>query len=435
MGYLIGEELEDNFRFKLDDLNRRFPYKSKRSITYLRSLNEVILQLHETPSSLLGSMTSHPFYRTLRHLTTALLIHWHSSFVFNPDEVFLLRNCVAFLTRLVKSVKDLTLLSSWFSNRSLINAIADCMNSIVQLISMEEGKDNFKQLTRLFDLFSRYYRQLSEDYQDDSRYDRLFEATMNCLTSSKYDRVFRRIKVQEKSLQIEEKFFLVQCPAFLISKHSSTPSTSILEQLLGTMIPRYAAMLDKHIKSIDQWNSGIIHAVHHLLLTVVLLRGHYTNYAHGQPLRWLIDDIIRIISQPSIVNEMKEDFMNYQSLVIDSSLKVLTGFVRDPDLLIYIKQLKIQSILRSLISSPCESIAFHSYLILSYIMDEVDIKSSEKESGRLLSNIFDSLRREIRLLSERNEHDQSIEHNITLLVEAIQGNTPLRILILLMFCL
>lgn len=422
-----------DFRWKLDDLHRRFSYKSKRSITYIRSLNEVILQLHETPLPLLGSITSHQFYRTLRQLTTVLLNDWHSLIALNPDEVFLLRNCVLFLIRLVKSVKDMTLLSSWFSNRSLINSIADCMNNIDQLISIEEGTNNFKQLTRLLELFSRYYRQLSDDFQDDPRYDRLFEATMNCLTSSKYDQLFRRLKVQKKSLETEETFFLIQCPAFIISKHSSTPSTFILEQLLETMIPRYASILDRHIKFIDQWNSGIIHGIHHLLLTVVLLRGHYTNYSHGQPLRWLIDHIIRILSQPSIVNQMKEDLMNYQSLIIDSALRVLTGFVRDPDLLIYIKQLKIQSILRLLVSSPCESIAFHSYLVLSYIMDEIDIKSSEKESGRLLSNIFDSLRREIRLLSERNRHDQAIEHNITLLVEAVQGNILLGTSILLIF--
>jgi hypothetical protein len=55
-------------------------------------------------------------------------------------------------------------------------------------------------------------------------------------------------------------------------------------------------------------------------------------------------------------------------------------------------------------------------------MDEKDIKASEKDSGRLLSNIFDSLRKEIKSISETSRNGELIEHNITLLIEAIRGN-------------
>ena len=73
--------------------------------------------------------------------------------------------------------------------------------------------------------------------------------------------------------------------------------------------------------------------------------------------------------------------------------------------------------------SPCESIVFHAYTILAYIMGEDDIKVSEKESGRLLSNIFDSFRRQIKLFAEKNPDVQLVAYNIALLVEAIQGNS------------
>jgi hypothetical protein len=55
-------------------------------------------------------------------------------------------------------------------------------------------------------------------------------------------------------------------------------------------------------------------------------------------------------------------------------------------------------------------------------MDEDAIKKSEKESGRLLANIFDSLRKNIKLRSEKSKNEEVIEHNIALIVEAIQGN-------------
>jgi hypothetical protein len=54
-------------------------------------------------------------------------------------------------------------------------------------------------------------------------------------------------------------------------------------------------------------------------------------------------------------------------------------------------------------------------------MDEKDIKASEKDSGRLLSNIFDSLRKEIKSFSETSQNAELIERNITLLIEAIRG--------------
>jgi hypothetical protein len=56
-------------------------------------------------------------------------------------------------------------------------------------------------------------------------------------------------------------------------------------------------------------------------------------------------------------------------------------------------------------------------------MSEEDIKSSEKESGRLLSDILDSLRKKIKLLSEKNENEEDVKRDIALLIEAVQGNT------------
>jgi hypothetical protein len=59
--------------------------------------------------------------------------------------------------------------------------------------------------------------------------------------------------------------------------------------------------------------------------------------------------------------------------------------------------------------------------MLSYTLEEDDIKASEKDSGRLLSKIFDSLRTKIKSLTGTNKHPETIERNISLLVEAIRG--------------
>jgi hypothetical protein len=201
------------------------------------------------------------------------------------------------------------------------------------------------------------------------------------------------------------------------------------------MIPRYASLLEQHIKSIHQWNSPIIHAVHHILLTVSFARGYYTPYANGQPLQWFIDNVIRIISEESFVKKVNEKGTNPETILIDSALKTLTAFVHEPDLLVYIKHLKITSIFRPLIVSPNESIVLHAYVMLSYTLEEDDIKASEKESGRLLSKIFDSLRQKIKSLSTSNKNEEITEQNISLLVEALQGILNKKIFQIIIFIL
>jgi hypothetical protein len=42
---------------------------------------------------------------------------------------------------------------------------------------------------------------------------------MDCLISSRYDRIFRKLKSNAKSMTTEEKFFLIKCPSFLSSNH------------------------------------------------------------------------------------------------------------------------------------------------------------------------------------------------------------------------
>ena len=195
-----------------------------------------------------------------------------------------------------------------------------------------------------------------------------------------------------------------------------------MESLLATMVPRYASILDQHIPSIQQWQSAMIHAVHHLLLTVIQARDYLAPYATGQPLQWLIEHIVRILSEQSLIEKVQEKAENPETILIDSAIRTLATFVHEPELLAYIKQLKITAQLRSLMASPYESIVLHTYVLLSYTLEEDDIKASEKESGRFLSNLFDSLRKKLKSLPKGDKHDEWAERSVALLVEALQGN-------------
>jgi hypothetical protein len=138
----------------LNEFSKNFPYTSKRSITYVNTMNEVVRQFNDIPSSLLATITSHKFYNTIRNLIRDLMIDWNWCYKSYADETFLLRNCVLLLNRLVNIVDDVTVLTSWLLDPSFINAIADCMSNIDRLLSKDKDKHNFKQLTRLLDLFT-----------------------------------------------------------------------------------------------------------------------------------------------------------------------------------------------------------------------------------------------------------------------------------------
>jgi hypothetical protein len=222
MQYNVDKKCKQKFQSMLDDFSKNFRYKSKRSIIYVNTMNEIIIQFNDIPSSVLATITSHRFYNTIQHLIRDLLIDWNLSYKLNPDETFLLRNCVCLLNRLVNSVENITVFTSWLLDPLFINSIADCMSNIDQLLSNDKEKYNFKQLTRLLDLFRRYYQRLPSNFQNDDRFNRLFEATMDCLVSSRYDQTFRNLKPNAKSMTTEEKFFLIKCPSFLSANHGRT---------------------------------------------------------------------------------------------------------------------------------------------------------------------------------------------------------------------
>ena len=424
---------EQELQYLLDRSARKLRYKSKRSIHYVNKLNDRLDDLDAIPPHVFARITSHQFYITLRNLIRDLLTDWYSSQNLCDEEIDLLRNCILFLNRLVNVVDDVTKLTPWLVDSLFVNSFAKCLSSVDRLLLNHREKYHFKQLIRLFNVFSTYYERLPSKIANEL--DQLFEATVDCLVSSNYDRIFRKFKPTAQSMRSKQKFFLIKCPSLISSYHgkrihsslfysshfSGSQSKKIIHRILDIMFPRYALLLDQHIQSINLWNPPLIHAIHHALIIIGYARSHYSSYATGQPLQWLIDHIIRIISEPSFRNEVNEKATTSGTLLIESALRTLTAFVREPDLLAYMKELKITSVFRALILLPNESIVLHAYVMLSYTLEEGDIKASEKDSGRLLSKIFDALRRELHSLSISTENEDVVERNISLLIEAVQG--------------
>ncbi|CAF2017157.1 unnamed protein product [Rotaria magnacalcarata] len=394
--------------------------KSNQDTDYVNITNQRIKELNRISSATLADIATNEFCVSIRNLIRNLLLDWHSSCKLSRDETNLLSNSIFLFNHLINSIQDVTKLSSWLPGRSLINTLATCMSDIDRLLSCDENKQNFKQLTCLFDILKTYYQRLPSKLQYGNVFNRLFEATIDCLLSLNFDRTFRNLKPYTQSMTTKQNFFLIQCSSFFINYHGIETSKTI-EQFLDTMVPRYAAVLDKHIESIKEWNSPMIHIVHHLLLTVAHAKNYYAPYANGQPLRWLIDIIVRIISEPALVKKVDYKARKFETILINAAVYTLTAFVHEPDLLVYIKKLKIISIVRSLILLSYEPIVIHACVILAYTLDEEDIKASEKESGRLLSNLLNLLRKNMRALTKKSKNEEAIESNITLLVEALQS--------------
>ncbi|CAF1412820.1 unnamed protein product [Adineta ricciae] len=411
----------EDVKYFLDSSVRKLPYKPhKRTSRYVKKTTRIIKRLNEIPLEILLTIPSHEFYISSRNLLRDILDDWHSLMQLSEEEIDFVRNGVLLFKDLVDLIPDVSKLTSWLIDSSFVESVATCMSNIDQLLSKHENKQMFKQLTRLLSMFSVYYERLPSNAEDKDEFYRLFLATMNCLVSSNYERVFKKLKPYAKSMTREQKFFLIQCPSFLIS-YRGLQSKNIIDQLLGTMIPRYASLLDKHIQSIKEWKSSMIHAIHHLLLTVTHVRGYYTPYANGQPIKWLIDHIIRILSEPIFIEKISKKSTNSETVLIRSALQTLTILAHEPDLLIYLKQLKITSIFRSLAFVNNESIVLHAYVMLSYTLEEDDIKASEKASGRLLTKILDTLRKKIQSISVMDNDEESTNRNIALLMEAIQA--------------
>ena len=428
-----------DLEYLLNRAARKLRYPSQRTQRYVTKLLDVLDRLNHFPPTILSRIPAHQFYTVLRDLLRDLFIEWHSSQRLSREDIYLLKAITLFFHHCLDATNDVLQLRPWLIERSFIQAFVKCLGNLDQLLVKEKAKRIFKQVMHLFDILSIFYQRLPKKTTEEDDLDSLFEGTMDCLMSFNYDRIFRQFPVDAPSMTSKERFFLLKCPSLIHSYRGKTSSCfvykcthyslgaqspKIIQQILETMIPRYALLLDQHIEFIKRWKSPLIEAVHHLLLTVIYARDSYSSYANGEPFRWLIDHLIRMISEWSLIKYINEQFLTPQTRLINVAVRTLTTFIHEPDLLVYVKNLKVTSIFRSLISLPNESIVLHAYVMLTYILEEDEIKASKKDVGRLLSKMFDSLRKKLRLLSNttaNSSNNEHLERDISLLIEALHG--------------
>lgn len=185
----------------------------------LNNINEIINQLNNMPSIMLAKITSFESYNAIRNLIRDLFIRWHSSQELTQNETYLLQESIRFLNNLFNTVEDLTKFTSWLFKRSWIKAVANCMKDIDQLLIYDQEQQNLNQLSSLFDILITCYQQYPTKFRHEINFDRLFEASIDCLISLHYDRVFRKLKPKARSMTIEQTFFLIKCPSFFTIYH------------------------------------------------------------------------------------------------------------------------------------------------------------------------------------------------------------------------
>ena len=205
------DELAAIFDDALRELNRKDFSRSD----YFESFNEFIRTLTRTPPTILPQMIWHKFFLFIRNSTSDFLRKLAKTFFLDPLELYSLRNSILLLDRVVNQCEDLTKLFKWITDNSLIDEFAHCLDSVQTMINHNgSNKRIIKQMTRLLDLFANVQERVPFNYHQ-KHFAALFQPTINCVTSTTFETLFRNLKPNGKSLKSIEKFFLVKCPYFL----------------------------------------------------------------------------------------------------------------------------------------------------------------------------------------------------------------------------
>lgn len=191
------------------------------------------------------------------------------------------------------------------------------------------------------------------------------------------------------------------------------------------MLPRYALILDQQIKSIQRWTRPIMRGIHNLVITIVYAEGYFTPYTKSVPFRALIDHLLTILSEPTLISKIHPTSNNIETLLIDATLVVFSVLVYESDALEYIKQRKPIEIFRKLTKTPYETIVLNAYMMLAYTMDDNDIKKSHTDLIQLLSTTYTLLKTTIdtrqQVTLDQNSDKENIDRNILQLLETLKG--------------
>jgi hypothetical protein len=190
-----------------------------------------------------------------------------------------------------------------------------------------------------------------------------------------------------------------------------------MEQVLDVMLPRYVAILDKHIQTIQQWKRPIMRAIHNLIITIVYAEEYFHSYTYTESFRSLINHLLTILNESTLIKKIHPNSNNIETLLIDATLIVFNVLVYQPNALDYIKQQKSSTIFRQLTKTSYEKIVLNAYMMLAYTIDDNDLKTSSDDLIQLFSTTFNLLEKTM-----ANMNRENIDRSILQLLETLKGN-------------
>jgi hypothetical protein len=196
------------------------------------------------------------------------------------------------------------------------------------------------------------------------------------------------------------------------------------------MLPRYVTILDKHIKTMNDWHHSIMRAMHYLLATLIFAKGCFTLHINNQLIPSLVNHLLRLLNEPILINNIRKIPTNPESLLINEVLLIFNALVFQPDALDYTQKCKPAMIFRQLISKPCETIVWNSYMMLAYTIDENDIKNLHNDLSQLLYTTVNLLHTATESRPQINNND-NIDRNIMQLTKTLRGNNNIFFIIFL----
>ncbi|CAF0910631.1 unnamed protein product [Rotaria sordida] len=414
---------EQELTAMLNDLFRELYFNSINPTIYLKSLYEVLHALNSTSISSLISLHSHTFFLLIRNTIQTLLQKLYTTYQLNDQEISVLRNCILLLENLVEDIDDVSKILPWITDKAFIDASAICLYQINKILNMNNSHRVIKLVVHLINMFARIQECLSWDLHQ-SLFVRLLQPTIDCLTSTTYVQLFKDLKPDSTSLTELQKLFLIKCPYFLETYNGPHMEKSI-EQVLKTMLPRYVSILDKNIKQIKKWHGPMMRSIRHLLTTLIFAEGYFTVYLSNGSLGSLINHLLYLISEPTLIKKLHNTPENQETLLIDAALRVFSVLIYEPDALDYIKICKSARIFRALTSISSESIVLNAYMMLASTIDKNDIKELNIDLSQLTFNILNLLYNAVESQNKTNLNDQvntgNINRNIIQLAQILKS--------------
>ncbi|CAF0834713.1 unnamed protein product [Adineta steineri] len=407
----------------LDDLVRELNSSPLRLTTYLNSLNESVKTLNSTFPPALLKISSHYFFTLVRNRIRNLLEQLCTSSRLNEQEIYVLRNCAILLHDLTEQVDDVAKILHWVTDSTFLDSLGNCLNYINKTFKSNPHRNILKQIIRLISLFCNIQERLPIPLHQ-ALFERLLQPTINCLTSPHYVKLFQNLKATTNRLTEEQKLYLIRCPHFLTSYNGPYIEKAI-EQILEKMLPRYVSILNKHMKTIKEWNRPMMRAVHNLIITIIYAEDYFSAHINNEAFRSLIDHLLQLLNESVLINKINAESKNMESLLIDATLIVFSILIYEPDALEYLKQCKSADIFRSLATVPSETIVMNAYMLLTYTMSDSDIKTAQDDLPKLLSTTISLLQKAIKTRHESNNNQNlnqdNIDRNILQLVETLKG--------------